>query len=71
MEKLPQPLPCQRIVAVAVLLLLLVGVRKTMKMIGSLPTVVHRWLIPCASLNHAAEVSTDKSMTIWQSEKAR
>ena len=37
----------------------------------SLPTVAHRWLIPCASLNHAAEVSTDKSMTIWQSEKAR
>ena len=49
----------------------LVGARKTMKMIGRLPTVVHRWLMPCVSLNHAAEVSTDKSMTIWQSERAR
>jgi len=56
---------------VAVLLLLLVGERRRMKMTGSLPIVAHRWLIPCASLNHAAEVSTDKSMTIWQSEKAR
>ena len=56
---------------VTLLLPLLVGVRKTMKMTGSLPTVAHRWLMPCASLNHAAEVSTDKSMTTWPSEKAR
>ena len=46
------------------LLLNLVGARRTMKMTGSLPTVAHRWLMPCASLNHAAEVSTDKSMII-------
>lgn len=65
------PLPFQNHVAVAVLLPLLVGARKMTKMTGSLPTVAHRWLIPCASLNHAAEVSTDKSMTIWLSEKAR
>ncbi len=45
--------------------------KKTMKMTGSLLIVAHRWLMPCASLNHAAEVSTDKSMIIWQSEKAR
>ena len=63
--------PCLSRVAVVVLHLLLVGVRRMMKMVGSLPTVVHRWLIPCASLNHAAEVFTDKSMTIWLSEKAR
>ena len=58
-------------VVVAVLLLLLVGARSMMKMTGSLPIVAHRWLIPCASQSHAAEVSSDKSMTIWQSEKAR
>ena len=66
-----QPLPFRNHVAVAVLLLLLVGVSRMMKMIGSLPTVAHRWLMPCASQSHAAEVSTDKSMIIWQSEKAR
>lgn len=64
-------IPCLSRVAVVALHLLLVGVRRMMKMIGSLPTVAHRWLIPCASLNHAAEVFTDKSMTIWLSEKAR
>ena len=62
---LMQQLQCQiRVAVVAVLLLNLVGARRTMKMTGSLPTVAHRWLIPCASLNHAAEVSTDKSMII-------
>lgn len=35
----------------------------------SLPTVAHRWLIPCASLNHAAEVFTDKSMKYGNQKK--
>ena len=43
-----QPLPCLSHVVAAVLLLLLVGVKKTMKMTGSLPTVAHRWLIQFA-----------------------
>ncbi len=38
----------------------LVGARKTMRMIGSLPTAVCRWLTPCASRSHAHAVSTDK-----------
>ena len=42
------PLPFRNHVAVAVLLPLLVGVKKTMKMTGSLPTVAHRWLIQFA-----------------------
>ena len=56
-------------VVVAVLLLLLVGARSMMKMTGSLPIVAHRWLIQCASLNHAAEVSTDKSMKYGNQKK--
>ena len=43
-----QPLPCLSHVVVAVLLLLLVGVKKTMKMTGSLLIVAHRWLIQFA-----------------------
>ena len=43
-----QPLPCLSHVAVAVLLPLLVGVKKTMKMTGSLLIVAHRWLIQFA-----------------------
>ena len=40
--------PCLSHVVVAVLLLLLVGVKKTMKMTGSLLIVAHRWLIQFA-----------------------
>ena len=43
-----QPLPCLSHVVAAVLLLLLVGVKKTMKMTGSLLIVAHRWLIQFA-----------------------
>ncbi len=42
---------------------------RMMKMTGSLPTVARRWLIPCASLNHAAEVFTDKSMKYGNQKK--
>ena len=42
------PLPFRNHVAVAVLLLLLVGVKKTMKITGSLLIVAHRWLIQFA-----------------------
>ena len=39
------PLPFRNHVALAVLLPLLVGARRKMKMTGSLPSVAHRWLI--------------------------
>lgn len=51
---------CQiRVAVAAVLLLNLVGERRMMKITGSSPTVVFKWLTLCASLNHVT-VSVDK-----------
>ena len=56
--------PCQNHVAEAVIPPNLVGAGRKMRTIGSLPTVVYRWLTLCASRSHAHAVSTDKQTSL-------
>ena len=56
--------PCQNRVAEVAIPPNLVGAERKMRTIGSLPTVVYRWLTPCASRSHAHAVSTDKQTSL-------